>query len=471
MGHRYSHLPRLAEVDVLVVGAGSAGTVAAIAAARAGAKTMVVERYGFMGGVSTGVLDTFYGFYTPGEVTKKVVGGIPDDIVRQLSERGGAFIRQNTYGAGGGVTYNPEVLKMVWEDTALEAGARPLFHSFCTDVVALNDGKRVEEIVVDGKRGLMRIAARYVVDATGDADVCFRAGAPYEKAGEDEPAQTLTTTFRLSGVDVEKARSYPKEELHALMREANESGYYDLPREEGSAHRTPVPGVVLAIMTRVDGYDPTDPVSLTEAEIKGRRQVNEYVRFLKDRAPGYEGAELIALSTQIGVRETRRVYGDYRLTAEDVLGARKFPDTIGQCGAPIEDHHPGRDTKWVYIKDSGVYDIPFRCLIPRGLDNVLVAGRCLSATHDAHASCRSMGQTMAMGEAAGTAAALCVERDTSFRGFDVRELQDRLVKSGAILYDEQQTNLTEQQEKEEAKQAHAEATRRSGGTLTTLQSL
>jgi ribulose 1,5-bisphosphate synthetase/thiazole synthase len=451
MGHRYSDLPRLAEVDVLVVGAGSAGTVAAIAAARAGAKTMVVERYGFMGGVSTGVLDTFYGFYTPGEVTKKVVGGIPDDIVRQLSERGGAFIRQNTYGAGGGVTYNPEVLKMVWEDTALEAGARPLFHSFCTDVVALNDGKRVEEIVVDGKRGLMRIKTRYIVDATGDADVCFRAGAPYEKAGEDEPAQTLTTTFRLSGVDGEKARSYPKEELHALMREANESGYYDLPREEGSAHRTPVPGVVLAIMTRVDGHDPTDPVSLTEAEIKGRRQVNEYVRFLKDRAPGYEGAELIALSTQIGVRETRRVYGEYRLTAEDVLGARKFPDTIGQCGAPIEDHHPG--------------------LIPRGLDNVLVAGRCLSATHDAHASCRSMGQTMAMGEAAGTAAALCVERDSNCRGLDVRELQDRLVKSGAILYDEQQTILTDQQEKEEAKQAHAEATRRSGRALTTLQSL
>jgi hypothetical protein len=194
-------------------------------------------------------------------------------------------------------------------------------------------------------------------------------------------------------------------------------------------------------MTRVDGHDPTDPVSLTEAEIEGRRQVAEYVRFLVDRAPGYENARLIALSTQIGVRETRRVYGDYRLTVDDVLSARKFGDTIGQCGAPIEDHHPGRDTKWVYIPDSGVYDIPFRCLVPQGLDNVLVAGRCLSATHDAHASCRSMGQTMAMGEAAGTAAALCVRHDSGFRDLDVAALQERLVESGAVLYDEQQSVL------------------------------
>ena len=455
-------LPLLEEVDVLVVGAGSAGSTAAIAAARAGARTMVVERYGFMGGVSTGVLDTFYGFYTPGEVTKKVVGGIPDDIVGQLSERGVAFIRQNTYGAGGGVTYNPETLKMVWEDTALASGVRLLFHSFCTDVVTSQDGRRVKEIIVDGKRGLMRIAARYVVDASGDADVCYRAGAPFEKAGEHEPAQTLTTTFRLAGVDVEKARSYPKEELHALMRDANESGYYDLPREEGSAHRTPVPGVVLAIMTRVDGHDPTDPVSLTKAEIKGRRQVAEYVRFLVDRAPGYENAKLVALSTQIGIRETRRIYGDYRLTVDDVLGARKFSDAIGQCGAPIEDHHPGRDTKWIYIEDSGVYDIPFRVLVPQKLENVLVAGRCLSATHDAHASCRSMGQTMTMGEAAGTATALCIEQDTDVRGLDVSVLQDRLVRSGAILYDDQQTILSEEQEKQEERDAHAEgASRRS----------
>lgn len=439
----FSDLPQLAEVDVLVVGAGSAGSVAALAAAQTGARTMVVERYGYMGGISTSVLDTFYGFYTPG-VPKKVVGGIPDRVVEELEKRGEAFLRPNTHGAGGGVTYHPETLKMIWEEMAIASGVQLLFHSFCTDVVTSEDGSRVKEAIVDGKRGLMRIAARYVVDATGDADVCMRAGVPFEKAGEHEPAQVLTTTFRLAHVDMEKARSFPKEDLKEMIREARATGNYQLPHEEGSIHRTTLPGVAHALMTRVDGRDPTDPVSLTEAEVEARRQAREYIRFFRDRVPGYENARLITLSTQIGIRETRRIYGDYRLTVDDVLGARKFADTIGQCGAPIEDQRD-QTTNWVYIEDSGVYDIPFRVLIPRKLDNVLVAGRCLSATHDAHASCRSMGQCMAMGEAAGTAAALSTMYDTAPRDLDVGVLQDHLVKSGAVLYDDQQTILDEQE--------------------------
>jgi ribulose 1,5-bisphosphate synthetase/thiazole synthase len=440
--HLYApDLPVLAEVDVLVVGAGSAGSVAAIAAARAGARTMVVERYGYMGGTSTSVLDTFYGFYTPG-IPKKVVGGIPDRVIGELYEYGEAFIRPNTHGAGGGVTYDPETLKMVWEQMALASGVRLLYHSFCTDVTISREGRQVTGIIVDSKRGLMRIAARQVIDATGDADVCYRAGAPFEKAGEQEPAQTLTTTFRLAHVDTEKARSFPKEDLKGMIREARAAGKYKLPHEEGSIHRTTLPGGAHALMTRVDGYDPTDPVSLTEAEVEGRRQAMEYLRFFRDHVPGYEKARLIGLSAQIGVRETRRIYGEYRLTVDNVLGARKFTDTIGQCGAPIEDQG-AKGTKWVYIKDSGVYDIPFRVLIPRSLDNVLVAGRCLSATHEAHASCRSMGQCMAMGEAAGTAAALSIARDTIPRDLDVSLLQDRLLKSGAVLYDDQQTMLDE----------------------------
>lgn len=435
----YSKLPLLAEVDVLVVGSGSAGSVAAIAAARTGARTMVVERYGFMGGTSTSVLDTFYGFYTPG-VPKKVVGGIPDLVVKKLRERGEAFLRPNTFGAGGGVTYGPETLKMVWEEMALEAGVRILFHSFCTDV--REEGGQVKEVIVDGKGGLMRISAKQIVDATGDADACFRAGAPFEKAGEDEPAQILTTTFRLAQVDTEKARSFQREDLREMIREARATGDYDLPHEEGSIHRTTLPGGAHALMTRVGDHDPTDPVSLTQAEVEARRQAREYIRFFTERVPGYERARLIFLSTQIGVRETRRIHGEYRLTVDDVLGARKFEDTIGQCGAPIEDQR-GLSTEWVYIENSGVYDIPFGVLAPQGLENVLVAGRCLSATHEAHASCRSMAQCMAMGEAAGTAAALGVAQDIAPRNLDMGTLQDRLLKSGAVLYDEQQTILEE----------------------------
>ena len=437
----YSELPQLADVDVLVVGGGSAGSVAALAAARGGARTMLMERYGYMGGISTSVLDTFYGFYTPG-TPKKVVGGIPDRVVERLEEQGQAFLRPNTFGAGGGVTYDPETLKMVWEEMALEAGVQLLYHSFCTDVTTSSDGSRVEGVVIDGKRGLMRIAAKQIVDATGDADVCVRAGAPFEKAGENEPAQILTTTFRLGQVDLEKARSFPKEELKEMIQEARATGKYELPHEEGSIHRTTLSGGAHALMTRVDGHDPTDPVSITEAEIEARRQAREYIRFFKDCVPGYEEAQLISLGTQIGIRETRRIYGEYRLTVDDVLGARKFEDTIGQCGAPIEDQGV-EGTKWIYIDNSGVYDIPFRILIPQKLDNVLVAGRCLSATHEAHASCRSMGQCMAMGEAAGTAAALSIEHGVAPRDLDVGVLQDQLLKSGAILYDDQQTVLEE----------------------------
>lgn len=435
----YERLPLLTDVDVLIVGGGSAGATAAIAAARVGARTLLVERYGYLGGIGTGVLDTAYGFYTPG-ISKKVVGGIPDEVVARLTAAGAAFTRPNSFGAGTGVTYDPETLKMVWDDLVTESGARPLYHSFCTDVLRDHDDRRVAGVVVDGKRGLGRITARQIVDASGDADICFRAGGAFERAGDLEPAQTLTTTFRLANVDTDRASRVPRAQLHALMRDANASGAYRLPREEGSIHRTPVPGVWLAIMTRLDGYDPTDPESLTAAEIAGRRQAREYIRFLIDQVPGYADARLIALSTQIGIRETRRIHGDYRLTVEDVLAAQKFPDTVGQCGAPVEDHHGGKDTKWVYIPESGVYDIPFRTLIPRDLDNVLVAGRCFSATHEAHASCRSIAQCMAMGQAAGTAAALAAVGGIAPRELPLARLQERLVADGAILFDAQQTS-------------------------------
>ncbi len=422
-------LPLLWETDVIVVGSGSAGSTAAIAAARNGAKTVLVERFGYLGGTSTQVLDTFYGFYTPGSVAYKVVGGIPDDVVDRLKQSNAAFERPNTYGAGTGVTYDPMLLRVVWERLALEAGVRLLFHSFCTDVTM--EGNRITGVIVDGKRGLMRIAARIVIDCTGDADVCFRAGAPYERAGDIDPAQTLTTTFRMINVDMDRAKGFGKKSMWEKMEEATLTGGYDLPRKEGSWHITTQQGVVHTIMTRVADVDATDPVALTDAEVEGRRQALEYARFLKAYIPGYEKAELSWLSAPIGVRETRRVYGQYRLTRDDCLSARKFEDAIGACGAPIEDHHAGADTTWVYLPDGMTYDIPYRALLPQKVDGLLVAGRCFSATHDAHASCRSMAQTMTMGQAAGTAAALGIRADMLPHDLKVATLQDRLIQMGA----------------------------------------
>lgn len=422
-------LTQLWDADVIVVGSGSAGSSAAIAAARSGAKTILVERFGFMGGTSTQVLDTFYGFYTPGSVAYKVVGGVPDDVVTGLKRFNAAFERPNTYGAGTGVTYDPMYLRVVWEQLALQAGVRLLYHSFCTDVI--REGNRVTGIIVDGKRGLMKLTARIIIDCSGDADVCHQAGAPYELAGEIDPAQTLTTTFRMVNVDVPRASAFGKKAMWAKMEEAVQTGNYNLPRKEGSWHITTLDGVIHTIMTRVADVDATDPVALTAAEIEGRRQVIEYVRFLKDYVPGYERAELSWFCAPIGVRETRRVHGRYRLTREDCLSARKFEDAVAACGAPIEDHHASSDTRWEYLPDGMTYDIPYRTLVPQEVDGLLVAGRCFSATHDAHASCRSMAQMMALGQAAGTAAALAVQSDLLPHEIETQQLQTRLLQMGA----------------------------------------
>lgn len=430
----------LATVDVCVVGAGSAGSTAAIAAARGGASVLLVDRLPFLGGTSTAVLDTFYGFFTPGTRARKVVGGIADDVVAGLHDLGPVVERSNTYGAGTGITYLAEHLKVAWERLVTNAGARVLLHAV-VQAAEVRDG-RIDSIVVATRAGLGRVHATMFIDASGDADLCAFARFGFETAGETGPAQTLTTTFRMVNVDLERRRRITKAEFHGLMADAAASGAYDLPRREGSDHVTPVDGMIATVMTRLDSsrraadgrvVDVTDPWFLTEAEMAGRRQALEYVRFLVDRVPGYEHASLVALGTGIGVRETRRVYGDYRLTRDDVLTGRSFEDGVGLCGAPIEDHQGGADTVWQYLPDGATVDIPYRSLVVRDAINVLVAGRCFSATHDAHASVRSMAQCMAMGQATGTAAALAVSGGHDTRSVDPDLLRDRLRQTGAIL--------------------------------------
>jgi hypothetical protein len=434
-------VPLIAEADVCVVGSGSAGSTAAISAARTGASVVLVEKLPFVGGTSTAVLDTFYGFWTPGREPRKVVGGIADEVVAGLRALGPIVERPNTYGAGTGITYLAEHLKVVWERLVGDAGATILLHAFVQDVDVVDAG-RVRSVLVATKAGIRRIEARVFVDASGDADLCAFAGFGFETAGEIDPAQTLTTTFRMANVDRARRSTIAKDGLHDLMAAAAADGY-DLPRREGSDHVTPIDGVTATIMTRLEPNEPgadgrlvntTDPAFLTAAEITGRRQALEYARFLVDRVPGYERASLVGLGTQIGIRETRRVHGDARLTRDDVLSARRFDDQVGLCGAPIEDHRAGPDTRWAYLPEGGVVGIPYRTLVVRDAANVLVAGRCFSATHDAHASVRSMAQCMAMGQAAGTAAALAVANgDGLVRRVAVDALRSRLVDGGAIV--------------------------------------
>ncbi len=433
------HLPPTKPYDVIIVGAGSAGATATIAAARGGLRTLVLERLPFLGGTSTAVLDTFYGFYTPGAQAKKVVGGISDDVMKRLRRFNAWLERPNTHGAGTGVTYHPEYLKVVWEDLVREAGAEILLNAWVQDV-QMEKGQ-IQSLIVATKHGLRRFKAKVFIDASGDADLCHFGGFEYELAGALDPAQTLTTTFKLCNVDVPRRKQIAKAEFHALMAAAAQSGKYDLPRKEGSDHITPVDHMTATIMTRLPSYrkkggtviNATDPELLSHAEMEGRRQALEYIRFLRDKVPGYEKAQLATFGMQIGVRETRRVYGEYRLTREDVLTAKQFSDQIGLCGAPIEDHHGGADTKWAYLPDGQCVGIPWRTLVPRGASNLLTAGRCFSATHDAHASVRSMAQCMAMGQAVGTAAVLLFRPAKSVQDISVPKLQRALRQAGAIL--------------------------------------
>ena len=430
----------LGHFDLIVMGAGSAGASAAIAAARSGSKVLVIDRLPFIGGTSTAVLDTFYGFYTPGEQAKKIVGGIPDDVIDGLKSFGSMVERPNTYGAGTGVTYNPEHLKVVWESLLIKSGAKILLHALLQQV-SVKDG-RVKELTLATRAGLCLVTGDFFIDATGDADLSNYAGFGYEKAGEISPAQTLTTTFKMVNVDLVERKKIKKEQLHELMQDAADNGY-ELPRREGSDHITPVANTTATVMTRLDSVRKNskgeiesvldDPFFLTESEIAGRRQASEYARFLVDKVPGYKDSSLYGFSTLIGVRETRRVYGDYRVTKSDVLEAKQFDDQVALCGAPIEDHHSGDGTNWIYLPDGSAVGIPLRSLIVKDSVNTMVIGRCFSASHDAHASIRSMAQCMAMGVAAGVAGSIALANRKEIREVTFSDIRTKIIETGAIL--------------------------------------
>jgi hypothetical protein len=393
---------------------------------------LLVERYGFPGGTSTQMLDTFYGFFTPGEAPKKIVGGLPDKVVNELNALGEIFLRPNTYGAGTGVNYNPERLKQVWDNLLLNAGVCLLLHTTLIDVnLKINGGY---ECIFWNKAGFCKVEPKRVIDASGDADFCHLAGFEYETAGVLEPAQSLTTTFRMANVDLDE---YEKAGGKKKLQEMMAATTHPLPRKEGSAHAMNIEKCISTVAVKVAGLNALDIDDLTKAEIEGRRQAFVFEQFFRDEVPGYRHSKIIGLSNQIGVRETRRVYGEHRLTKEECISASIPADSILLCGAPIEDHRAGKDeeieTVWQYIPQGGIYGVPYGTIVPKKSKLVWVVGRCFSATHDAHASCRSMAQTMAMGNAAGTAAIQSLENDEAAGELDVKVLRDNLQQQNAIL--------------------------------------
>lgn len=441
-----SEIPLRREVDVLVAGGGSAGMCAAIAAARTGANTLLVEANGFLGGTATAGLMVEFG--PMGNQRERIVGGIPHELVHRLIDLGAAIQtpeeRHNT-------TFDPEYLKLLGDRMTREAGVRLRYH---TQIIGVHhEGMRVAEVIVASKSGLERIPAKVFVDCTGDADVSAWAGAPFEKGRpKDGLMQPVSLEFLVGGIQVEpfeEFRRAPKTEPWEVIERARAAG--DFPIEIGRfSSYGAIPrygklardgeGVYFVNASRVHNIDGTNVEDLTRAEVIGREQVHALVAFMRRYLPGCQGAYLESSGAYIGVRETRRVLGEYVLTADDIVGTARFPDVVARACNQIDVHDPdGRSFHLVQLKPGESYDIPYRCLVARNVANLLVAGRCISTTHEANGSIRVMVVTMPVGEAAGTAAALVAQRGVPARELDVALLQATLLAHGVDLGREART--------------------------------
>jgi hypothetical protein len=424
--------PVVEEADVVVVGGGSAGMAAAITAARAGLRTVVVEESPFFGGMSTGgCVGTFCGFYhreTNGDLVR-LVGGFPAEAMDRLAAAGHCYgpVPFKTTAA---VPYVPWGVKTLYDALVGETPAlRPYLHAHMTG--ALVRGDAVGAITVSTRDGEVAMRAPYFVDATGDAALARAAGAP---AARGERLQYPSMMFYMQHVDLAAALPALFDLNDLLERHFESAG---LPRRSGNVIPTGRPGEVLVAMSRIaiDGrpVDGADARDLTAGEMLGRAQAAHCAAFLREHMPGFTDAFLSDTAPRLGIRETWRIDGAYALTEDDVFGGRKFADGIGRGAWPIELHVEGGRTEWRFLDDGLWYDVPYRCLVPARLRNVLVAGRCVSATREAFASVRVIGQCMTEGQAAALAVAEALPAGTALPAVDVDAVRARLAALGVPL--------------------------------------
>jgi hypothetical protein len=439
--------------DIVVVGGGPAGINAAIAAGRKKKKVLLIERHGFLGGMSTiASVYPWMTFHT--ENGTQVIKGIAEEIVQKLKDRGASpgHLR-DTCGFVYSVTpYDPEVYKVLAVELLQDAGVDLLVHSFVDHLTVEND--RITAIEITSKSGRMKIQAEQFIDASGDADLAFLSGAPTLKGRDgDQKTQPLTMKFRMRGVDLDKIKEHmlnhqdnffkktPFDELPDLPLTAVQGFYKEwkeakLPinRDQVLFFAGPAKDEVLVNMTRVQDLDGTRIEDLTKAEFEGRKQVLMIADFLVKWIPGFEEASISSTGAQIGIRESRRIEGEYILTKEDVTAGKAFEDVISKSGYPIDIHAPsGNGMEIAWVEGDGSFDIPYRTLVPKKINNLLVAGRCISTTHEALATTRLTPSAMAVGQAAGTAASLALETKCSPREIDVKRLQEMLVEDGMVL--------------------------------------
>lgn len=444
--------------DVIVVGGGPAGMCAAIAAAREGAGVVLVEQANACGGMATqGLVGPFMTCYDR-QAKTMIIRGLFEEIVERMVRRGYA-IHPSQVHAGTCFTswivlghehvtpFEPEGLKLIMDEMIQEAGVKVLYHTCFLRPLMERD--RIAGVLVSSKKGLEVIEGKVVIDCTGDGDVAQRCGVPYEMGDQQlHQVQPATMFFHVSNVDGERLEADIQAHLHTFYRkdgvnyrslhwrvaQARANGDWSLQRVSIGIFRMPKPDEWCVNTSRIMNVDSTDNESLTRAEIEGRRQADEILRFLRKYVPGCENARMKATASCIGIRESRHIVGDYWLTGEDLLQGKVPEDTILLSANSVDVH--GRfgpvSNEYVAIQ-SDYYGVPYRCLLPRGVEQLLVAGRCVSADSTAAGAIRVIPPCMGMGEAAGVAAALAVKAGCTVRGLDTGLLRRRLRERGVYL--------------------------------------
>jgi hypothetical protein len=432
-------VPLYGEYEVAVLGGGPAGIAAAVASARAGRRTLLIERYGFLGGMGTAAgVTNFCGLHANvyGEM-HRVVQGVASDLLDRIDRLGGLNAPHLVLGKILAQAYDTAAYKIAADELLLSHNVELLFHALGAGVV-MQDETRIHALMVETKAGRQAVLAKIFIDCSGDGDLAAWAGAPYEIGDNAGSMLYPSMMFRLNGIDPLKAgeawRTIP-----ALMELAEAAGTHHFPRKAAIVRpqrsqiewRVNFTQLARSDGTAINGLEPDD---LTRGEIDGRRQAVQAFEFLRT-VPGFEKSYIVDLPPQLGIRETRRVVGGYMLSGDDVLGCASFDDSIGVNGWPMESHVAGDVIfKFPPIPESrGFNELPYRMLVPKGVDNLLVAGRCASMTHDGQSAARVSGGCFAMGEATGTAAALALSGNTIPRDIAVEKLQQTLQQQGAFI--------------------------------------